>query len=47
MDSDNKEKDAEMQKLYDAIGYSQNEVVAPFPKEVHRRKLYIILIFSL
>lgn len=34
MDSNNKEKDAEMQKLYDAIGYSENEVVTPFPKEV-------------
>jgi len=34
MDSDNKEKDVEMQKLYDAIGYSENEVITPFPKEV-------------
>jgi len=30
MDSDNKEKDVEMQKLYDAIGYSENEVTTPF-----------------
>lgn len=28
------EKDKEMKKLYDAIGYSENEVITPFPKEV-------------
>lgn len=34
MGSDTKEKDKEMQKLYDAIGYSENEKITPFPKEV-------------
>ena len=28
------DKDKEMEKLYNAIGYSQNEVITPFPKEV-------------
>ena len=28
------DKDNEMKKLYDAIGYSENEVTTPFPKEV-------------
>lgn len=28
------EKDKEMKKLYDAIGYTENEVITPFPKQV-------------
>ena len=30
------EKEAEMQKLYEAIGYTENEVITAFPKEVRR-----------
>ena len=28
-----------MQKLYSAIGYSENEVITPFPKEVNSIEL--------
>ena len=34
MGSDEKERQKEMQKLYDAIGYSENDVITPYPKEV-------------
>ena len=34
MGDDSSEKEKEMQKLYDAIGYTENEVITPFPKEV-------------
>ena len=29
-----KQRQEEMRKLYSAIGYSENEVITPFPKEV-------------
>ena len=30
------EKETEMQKLYEAIGYTENEVITSFPIEVRR-----------
>ena len=37
------EKEAEMQKLYEAIGYTENEVITAFPKEVRNNHSHLFL----
>lgn len=36
------QKEEELEKLYSAIGYSENEVITAFPKEVQ----YLVVVFD-
>ena len=36
-----KQRQEEMRKLYSAIGYSENDVITPFPKEVRAFRIII------
>lgn len=39
------EKETEMQKLYEAIGYTENEVITSFPIEVRNNHSHYFLKF--
>ena len=42
-----KQRKEQMEKLYSAIGYSENEVITPFPKEVIYDVKMLLIVFFL